>query len=69
MKYALITDGIVVNTVIWDGQGHIFDDYEIVKIDDAPYGIGWFYEEGGVSILNKTLTNQMFTKDFDQSWD
>ncbi|EPT4023353.1 hypothetical protein [Enterobacter roggenkampii] len=46
MRYALITDGIVVNIVIWDGEGHIFDDYQVVKIDGIPCGIGWIYEDG-----------------------
>ncbi|MDA6413280.1 hypothetical protein OSK54_24290, partial [Escherichia coli] len=37
---------IVVNVVIWDGEGHIFDDFKVVKIDGIPCGIGWIYEEG-----------------------
>lgn len=46
MRYALVTDGIVVNVVIWDGEGHIFDDYQVFKIDEIPCGIGWIYEDG-----------------------
>ncbi len=46
MRYALITDGIVVNIVIWDGEGYIFDNYHVVKMDGTPCGIGWTYEDG-----------------------
>lgn len=30
--YAVIKDGFVVNTVIWDGEGDIFADYTTVEI-------------------------------------
>ena len=39
--YALIKDGQVVNTVVWDGEGDIFEGYETVKIDGLGVGIGW----------------------------
>lgn len=42
--YALIKDGQVVNTVLWDGEGDIFEDYETVKIDGQGVGIGWTYD-------------------------
>lgn len=44
-KYAIITDGIVSNIVIWDGEGGIFTDY--VKITPGTdVGIGWEYSNG-----------------------
>lgn len=42
--YALIKDGQVVNTVVWDGEGDIFEGYETVKIDGLGVGIGWTYD-------------------------
>ncbi|MCK7100741.1 tail fiber assembly protein [Enterobacter kobei] len=42
--YALIKDGIVVNTVVWDGVGNIFEGYETVNIDGLGVGIGWTYD-------------------------
>ncbi|VFS43914.1 phage tail fiber assembly protein [Enterobacter cancerogenus] len=41
--YALIKDGQVMNTVLWDGEGDIFEGYETVKIDGLSVGIGWTY--------------------------
>lgn len=34
-SYALIKDGIVVNAVLWDGQGDIFQEYEKYEIKDG----------------------------------
>ncbi|MCF1329530.1 tail fiber assembly protein [Enterobacter kobei] len=42
--YALIKDEQVVNTVVWDGEGDIFEGYETVKIDGLGVGIGWTYD-------------------------
>ena len=42
--YALITDGQVINTILWDGKGDIFEGYETVKIDGMDVGIGWTYD-------------------------
>lgn len=42
--YALIKDGQVVNAVVWDGEGDIFEGYETVKIDGLGVGIGWTYD-------------------------
>lgn len=42
--YALIKDGLVVNTVVWDGEGDIFECYETVKINGLGVGIGWTYD-------------------------
>ena len=42
--YALIKDEQVVNTVVWDGEGDIFEGYETVKIDGFGVGIGWTYD-------------------------
>lgn len=32
--YALIKDGLVVNAVVWDGEGDIFQEYETYEIKD-----------------------------------
>lgn len=42
--YALIKNGMVENTVLWDGEGDIFDEYETVNIDGLSVGIGWAYD-------------------------
>ncbi|MEN4621814.1 hypothetical protein ABEH29_10525 [Pantoea agglomerans] len=34
-SYALIKEGIVVNAVLWDGQGDIFQEYEKYEIKDG----------------------------------
>lgn len=46
MNFAIISEGIVVNTVVWDGEGDIFKDYTTVNIDGIEAGIGWSYSEG-----------------------
>lgn len=33
--YALIKDGVVVNAVLWDGEGDIFQDYETYEIKEG----------------------------------
>lgn len=42
--YALIKDGSVVNTVVWDGDGDIFGDFIAINIDEIGAGIGWTYD-------------------------
>lgn len=48
-RWALIKDGAVQNTVVWDGEGSYFDDYDavidITNIENAP-APGWFYQDG-----------------------
>lgn len=46
MNYALIKNGIVENVVVWDGDGDIFSEYEVVEIDGVQAGIGWGYDNG-----------------------
>lgn len=45
-KYAVVSDGVVINTVLWDGdvKWHPEQGGAIVAGDDV--GIGWLYEEG-----------------------
>lgn len=45
-RYAIISDGVVVNIVSWDGNGDIFSGYETINIDDVQAGIGWMYIDG-----------------------
>ncbi|KVK18927.1 phage tail protein [Enterobacter hormaechei subsp. steigerwaltii] len=42
--YAVIKDGIVVNTVVWDGVGDLFDAFKTKNIDGLNAGIGWTYD-------------------------
>ncbi|EOC1689290.1 hypothetical protein ACI1BE_000487 [Cronobacter turicensis] len=46
MRYALISDGVVINVIEWDGEGDIFSGYELVPIDGIQAGIGWTYSNG-----------------------
>lgn len=42
--YALLKDGIVENTVLWDGEGDLFVDYTTINIESMQVGIGWTYD-------------------------
>ncbi|MEN4667723.1 hypothetical protein ABEG72_15900 [Pantoea agglomerans] len=43
--YALIKDGIVVNAVLWDGEGDLFQDFETHEIKEGEIvGPGFFAE-------------------------
>lgn len=43
--YALVKDGIVENTVIWDGEGNLFPDYQVVELNENENaGPGWTYD-------------------------
>lgn len=42
--YALIKNGLVENTVLWDGDGDIFEGYETINIDGLDVGIGWTFD-------------------------
>lgn len=48
-RWALVNDGIVQNTVVWDGVGSYFDGYQavidITDIENAP-GPTWLYQDG-----------------------
>ncbi|WP_158781577.1 hypothetical protein [Pantoea sp. BAV 3049] len=46
-NYALIKEGFVLNIVVWDGEGDIFEDYTTVEMsDDFPAQIGDAYING-----------------------
>ncbi len=43
--YALIKNGIVENTAIWDGEGDLFPDYLVVELsENESAGPGWAYD-------------------------
>ncbi|MEG0870365.1 MAG: tail fiber assembly protein [Hafnia sp.] len=43
--YALVKDGVVENTVIWDGEGDLFPDYQVVELkENENAGPGWSYD-------------------------
>ncbi|HEG2117510.1 tail fiber assembly protein [Enterobacter kobei] len=43
--YALVKDGFVENTVIWDGEGDLFPDYQAVELNENENaGPGWTYD-------------------------
>lgn len=44
-NYAIITDGIVSNIVIWDGKGDVFTNYVKIALG-TNVGIGWEYSDG-----------------------
>ncbi|HHT3896908.1 TPA: hypothetical protein ACXDFY_003940 [Enterobacter roggenkampii] len=40
--YAIVNDdGVIINTVSWDGEGDLFDGVDIVNVDGLGVGIGW----------------------------
>ncbi|MGT2093020.1 hypothetical protein SPM32_23755 [Enterobacter hormaechei subsp. xiangfangensis] len=43
MLYAIIENGKVTNTVVWDGEGDLFIGENAVKAPDG-VGIGWTYD-------------------------
>ena len=45
MIYAIIKDGRVVNTALWDGVAPWVPDGQVVKITGNA-GIGWTYADG-----------------------
>lgn len=47
--YALVSDGVVMNTIIWDGDGEGWSPPPgqvpvRVKGSDGPVSIGWLYD-------------------------
>lgn len=48
-NFALISNGVVVNIVVWDGSGDLFSDYQTVNVDEISAGIGWEYSDGEFS--------------------
>ena len=47
--YAVVADGVVTNTVVWDGESGWVppDGTVLVSLADHPYvGIGWDYVDG-----------------------
>ena len=47
--YALIEDGFVVNVVVWDGTGDIFNQYDSVEItDEQPASTGDAWLDGKI---------------------
>ncbi|OON34677.1 hypothetical protein BTJ39_23560 [Izhakiella australiensis] len=44
MRYAIIEDAIVVNIVEWDGNGDLFKNFNIIKVENILCGIGWSYK-------------------------
>lgn len=51
MIYAIIKDGKVINTVIWDGDVNLFDGYEFI-VAPKGVGIGWGYDGNTFTPLN-----------------
>ncbi|EEQ8762644.1 tail fiber assembly protein [Escherichia coli] len=45
-NFALVRNGVVENVVLWDGEGDIFSDYEVINVDDISAGVGWLYNNG-----------------------
>ena len=44
-NYALIKNGVVENIVVWDGNGDLFSDYLVIKLnDDTVAAPGWSYD-------------------------
>lgn len=47
MRYALIENNVVVNVILWDGNGTQFDWTLYVKLDDnSVVGVGYTYSDG-----------------------
>jgi len=46
--YAIVKDGKIVNTVVWDGESEYSPDGELIKITglDPEPGIDWDYVDG-----------------------
>jgi hypothetical protein len=45
MRYALVVNGVVTNIIIWDGEGSVNTDGDIVAADDDAV-IGGIYKDG-----------------------
>lgn len=45
-NFALIEHGVVKNIIIWDGEGDLFSNCEIINIDHIDAGVGWLYSDG-----------------------
>lgn len=46
-SYAILNNGVVENTVEWDGEGDLFAGLDIIEINEGVQcGIGWVYENG-----------------------
>ncbi|OQP33983.1 tail fiber assembly protein [Pantoea latae] len=51
-KYALVKDGQVINTILWDGEAEADFGDGVVAVefaDDEPIQIGYLYEDGKFS--------------------
>lgn len=46
MKWAQVVDGIVVNVIVWDGDGDLALPGELVDVTDVACGPGWSYVDG-----------------------
>lgn len=45
MKYALVENDVVINVILWNGDGK---QYDCIKLDDnSVVGVGYTYSEGG----------------------
>lgn len=45
MRYAVIEDGTVVNVILWDGIGDMFDAQTLIELpDDSLVGPGWSHD-------------------------
>lgn len=48
--YAVVKDGVVINTVLWDGSEgadpywHPVEGEAVLVPDDVPVSTGWFYD-------------------------
>ncbi|HHL3753618.1 TPA: tail fiber assembly protein [Klebsiella pneumoniae] len=45
-NYALIKKDLVDNIIVWDGNGTLFPDYTVIKIEDVMVGVGWSFLDG-----------------------
>lgn len=53
MKYALVENDVVINVILWNGDGKQYDDYLCIKLDDnSVVGVGYTYSEGRFCPLN-----------------
>lgn len=52
-SYAIVSEGVVVNIVSWDGVGDIFSSFIAVEIEDGVIcDVGWTYSDGKFSDPN-----------------
>lgn len=46
-NYTLISDDLVKNIIIWNGEGDLFPEYIAVELsDNIAVGVGWSYADG-----------------------